>query len=321
MLIYKKNQGLTLIEIMVVTAIISMIMGISSAFLSNFGKKLALKTSTYQISTLLKAAKNFSIQENSECIINIDQEEGNFIIWGIKTIGFWHFEEKKDTGAFNRNVKAEKVTLTKGKIGNCFRYEAGKSKVICEGFTSIEIQDGFQFTFWVYPERNILRKEQTLWQLDEYYNLKISRENKLYLEVAKKVYDTIFFPLYRWHHIKIVDKKNYISVFINDVERIKTFYKYSPLPSKFQILLGKNFQGKIDHAGLFSNIILDSYSLKSPVFIKTSPENIVFNKYGHLSSLIHSGSISIVLFRPGVKKFMKVSISPMGAIRTFKSGF
>ncbi|MDP8230204.1 MAG: prepilin-type N-terminal cleavage/methylation domain-containing protein [Candidatus Gorgyraea atricola] len=72
--------GFTLVEMLVVLAIIAMLLGISLPFTSGFGKGLRIKTSARAIMGTLRVARSNAITHREENTVVFDIEEGEYWI-------------------------------------------------------------------------------------------------------------------------------------------------------------------------------------------------------------------------------------------------
>ncbi len=76
------SRSFTLVEMLVVLAVIAMIMGISIPFVASFGKGLRLKTSARGISGAMRVAKSNAITYRDEYSVVFDIENSSYWIEG-----------------------------------------------------------------------------------------------------------------------------------------------------------------------------------------------------------------------------------------------
>ncbi len=72
--------GFTLVEMLVVLAIVAMLLGISLPFTSGFGKGLRIKTSARAVMGTLRVARSNAITHREENTVVFDVEEGEYWI-------------------------------------------------------------------------------------------------------------------------------------------------------------------------------------------------------------------------------------------------
>jgi|TARA_Y100000031_G_C8052445_1_gene306787 prepilin-type N-terminal cleavage/methylation domain-containing protein len=75
-----RQKGFTLVEMLVVLAIIAMIMGLSVPFTTSFGKGLKIKTSARAIVGTIRLARSYAITRRKEYTIVFDVENNEYWI-------------------------------------------------------------------------------------------------------------------------------------------------------------------------------------------------------------------------------------------------
>ncbi|MBU0759563.1 MAG: GspH/FimT family pseudopilin [Candidatus Omnitrophica bacterium] len=75
-----KKRGFTLVEMLVVLAIIGMLLGISIPFTSGFGKGLRIKTASRAILGTLRVARSSAITYRDRQMVVFDAQEGAYWI-------------------------------------------------------------------------------------------------------------------------------------------------------------------------------------------------------------------------------------------------
>lgn len=292
---HENCRGFTLIEIMVVTALISILLGVMSALVTHFERRFALRKATVEISAALKVARNCALEERTFVRIDIDAGQGSLEFMGSRITGYWHFEDAITTGCLGRNGHVEGAALDAGKIGNCLRF-SGKARVRCGPLSHTDVRDGFLLSFWVYPEA-VLDRPQTLCQLGDLCQVQMDPTRSLFYVTPGQIYPLhLDLPLYRWSYLEMLHERdvvcfslNYIaSGYIPAEKKLKTFQD-SPL------YIGGFFFGKIDEVRLSALTPLQTVVLPDEIRIVRAPERILINRYAQLDHLVHVAPETIIL--------------------------
>lgn len=313
------QKGFTLLELMVVIALISMLLGIGSALFTHRGEQLALKMAAYQTAAVLQSAQNASLQENMASTVLVFAKENTLEVWSHRLAGVWHLEDAKAQGAWGRNGRATDVTAVPGKIGKALFFEAGKSKLDCGKVSTFGLSDGFHLSFWVYPERMNLSKPQTLLAIDGLCFLTLEEDSRLLLKTSSTTTRTDAFrlPLYQWSWVEITQDQAQCSLHVDHVLRLqkanasKAFY----LPGASSIQIGSFFQGKIDEVTLFSRVLSTRFSLPANVEIVESVPTIFFTREGHLDPSRHLGGVTLRLGKWEGNERIAITLSEIGQIQ------
>ena len=310
-------SGFTLIEIMVVMALMSIILGISSAFFTHFNRRLELRTTAGHIATLLRMAQNASLEQKTPTTIHITQKSKLVQVWGGRIAAYWSFERKKNGGALGLHAQSDNVRLVPGRIGRCFQFIAGKSRVNCGTFHRFGLRHGFIFSLWVYPYRPLDRQLQIIWQVDPFYSLAMQNDYSLLVSACDaRIATNYHLPLYQWSHLRIINDGRSISLVVNHILLAQKRFEAKPIPTDSLLLIGKHWQGKIDEPMLISRSVLESFRLPLQIdFIKT-PKLITFDSRGYLAPLLHSGAVTLTLGRSRKKERLDIRISAMGEVET-----
>lgn len=112
----RKNRGFTLIEILVVLVLMSLILGISAALLTNTLSGAKHKAAAREMVATLKYAKHLAAAKNEKQIIGFDLDAGNYWIKGRRVS---RIPEKTKIAIYESDINAEPVT-------------AGQYSLVCE---------------------------------------------------------------------------------------------------------------------------------------------------------------------------------------------
>ena len=119
----RRSRGLTLMELIVVMAILVILMGMSAAVYVNMSKAFKEQGAAADLDVLLRQARNNAISNNAPAFVEIDIAKREITPWVYKTVGQWHFEKVdgygRSNGAFHNAKLQGAVIYKEGKIGSC----------------------------------------------------------------------------------------------------------------------------------------------------------------------------------------------------------
>lgn len=311
----KKKKGFTLLELLVVCTIISMLLGISSAFLTQYNKRLALSSASKQTSLTIREAKNFALEARAPSLVEINKSAGTILVQGEKIVGYWHLEDLTSTGAFGLDAQIDKGKLVAGKIGQGIEFR-GQGGINCGECNRFGYYDKFVLSLWIFPYTATLGVESTLWKMGE-YSLHLSLDNTLYFmkKGSKNKFD-FFPPLYSWTHLRVEKRDKLLFVYANQ-KFIGTVFLGEPfLLTQEPLIWAEKFYGKIDEISLSAISIVEEYSLPERISFKEAPAKIEFDYEGNLNPRKHLVPLSIVLFdESSPEKLPVIEISLIGSVR------
>jgi len=303
---------MTLVELMVCLAIFAILLGMSSAFFSDFQDRFGLSNATFHLSIMLKNGKEWAKQENSQVLIKFfDQQRVE--LWGARTVGFWHCDDLATTGAFGLHGQVQNGFLEPGKIQKSLGFEPGQTKLDCGIFQRFGPLRGFSLRFWVYPGR--CSENQTLFQISDVLALRSTMDNGLVLETpTAKIYGQYTLPWYQWILLEVRSAHDYLSIWA-DERLIAQGVCRVVVPAHSRLLMGTYFRGRIDQIQLLSWTILDEFTLPDLVMLASTPSEIWWNSQGYLDGTKHTGSIQIVLQKTASTEKAQIAISEIGVVQ------
>ncbi len=150
--IQTRLRGLTLVEILIVTSIMAVLMGISVGFISKLNRVVGLKAEIARVDAVLRKARNTASTDETSAVVLIAPDRNSIAAMVVKTVGQWHFEDEITTGfGTNASVSGPKLTSPSGgKIGRCFSFDKGGT-INCGNPSSFNLPLGLTFEAWVFP--------------------------------------------------------------------------------------------------------------------------------------------------------------------------
>ncbi len=144
--------GITLIEILIVTSIMAVLMGISIGFISKLNRVVGLKAEAARLDAVLRKARNTASSDETEAVVRIDADRNSVTAFVVRTVGLWHFEDNVTTGfGNNASVSGPKLSSPSGgKIGRCFVFQKGDT-INCGNLHTFNLPLGLSFEAWVFP--------------------------------------------------------------------------------------------------------------------------------------------------------------------------
>lgn len=94
MVIHRRNtdSGFTLIELLVVLSILTMVLGMSVSVFRSFGEGQTLEIASSQVSTAVRAARNWSVSTGMPSRVLVDPDNRKVTAYGFSTVAAWDFE-------------------------------------------------------------------------------------------------------------------------------------------------------------------------------------------------------------------------------------
>lgn len=91
----ERSLGVTLIEVLVVLAILTMVLGVSVTAYRKLGSSYTLPAAASQVSSVIRAARNFSVSSGvpSKVFVDASPDLPQISAFGFKLVANWHFED------------------------------------------------------------------------------------------------------------------------------------------------------------------------------------------------------------------------------------
>jgi prepilin-type N-terminal cleavage/methylation domain-containing protein len=339
-----KSGGFTLIEVLVVMAIISVLMGFGIGMyqsLSALGKATQARNTIIET---MQAVKNTSLKLDAALVVD---PQGN-LVYGLQfaTVASCNFEPPIDPEAdpgiiqglsykSGRNNGGELQAFPFGHTGGGIGFPVG-GEVNFANFADYDLREGVTIDIWVYPMAN---RTADLVRKGESYGLRLRRgsgapvvEGFLNLGeitnaqgvvgAGKERFDTGTYQLKlnRWNGIRMKYDRNSISLSVDAygrglVERFVKREENRPIRPDLDadLIVGSDtFSGRMDDFKLYGILAGATRRLPSDVAIEGDEVRTIFFSGGKLDPRHHSAPETIVLIYEGVPR--PITIGLLGSI-------
>lgn len=158
-----RRAGFTLLELMTVLAILAFVAGMSVGVYREVAIRNILPAAASQVSSVIRAARNFSISSGLPSRVAIDREEGTIAAFGFELVASWSFEDLEAyeigqelprgtalSGAFREAAETQGVIeVGDGRIGRCLVLLDEGASAVAERRPRYDSPRGFSLEAWV----------------------------------------------------------------------------------------------------------------------------------------------------------------------------
>ena len=310
----RSELGYTLVELIVVIAIISTLMGIGVAGYLAMGRSMSTEARLSEIEDALRSARNFAVVSGSTARVDIDTQARTLTPVGFKVIGLWHLES--DEGAYERDLLIEKAEHTKGKIGDGVMFNGKGSYAYCDEPGELHRQSGVYLEAWLFPMLSGV--DQYIFRKPKDFDLKLTRYGALEgggKSTRIEVTD-YFLPLYRWAKVALLIDQDRMQVFVDDILRaeLDEGLELPKAEEPFQISdPGEPFGGIVDEVRFLGLRRGRPVTLPPDYKLVCGSRAIYFDTNGRLHSSHHGGEVTVGL--DDGKKARTLIVGRTGLIR------
>lgn len=166
------NSGFTLIELLVVLSILTMVLGMSVSVFRSFGEGQTLEIASSQVSTAVRAARNWSVSTGMPSRVLVDPDNRKVTAYGFSTVAAWDFEGLSSEprgvplgdafpvrGAFRQEaIVTGHVEAASGSVGSGILCVNDGAALQAQWLPRYDVHRGFSVDAWVQfwqPEWNI----------------------------------------------------------------------------------------------------------------------------------------------------------------------
>ncbi|OUU26125.1 MAG: hypothetical protein CBC13_00860 [Planctomycetia bacterium TMED53] len=156
-------KGVTLIELLVVLSILTMVLGMSVSVFRSFGEGQTLEVAASQVSTAVRAARNWSISTGMPSRVLVDPDARKVTAYGFSTVAAWDFEDLSGEtpqqplpdnlaveGAFRQQARVTgHVEAGEGSVGTGLFCINDGAALQAEWLPRYDVHRGFSVEAWV----------------------------------------------------------------------------------------------------------------------------------------------------------------------------
>ncbi len=309
-----RRAGVTLLEVLVVLAILSMIFGLTIGLLRNANRDLGVMAAANTITSLLRAAGEHARAENSPAwvLLDIDDRVAGTLI--RDTIVMCHFE---DTSAgFGKTLQVNGPVQVLGRVGLAYKFTSSNT-IDCGDIPRFAPDQGIAIEMW------FNRAPGT----GKHILASIGKEMEVYVDpigqINVKVGSTIAnsgqnrVPREWWAYCQAIYNGREIKILINGAEAGSTPCRYT-WKGAAPLTLGSKkdgITGLLDEVRVSVIVPHDTYPLPPQVEfelpktakIQDGEFLIAFDASGRLDATRHPAEVPITLKSPAASKLLVVT--------------
>ena len=313
---FSTTKGITLIELMVVMAIISIVLGASSAFFTQFNKRLAVQGAAFEIRNVLRACKNYAAESQNNSTVRIVDDA--IILQGSRLLGCWHLEKisQATSDGFGGKISVEGGKTIPGKIGSAISLEKIEN-INCGRMQQLGLNHAFIISFWCFFYTG-QTSNRSVFSLGENGNLQLTPQHTLIFSWrGESIQTPLSIPLFEWVHIKVRCDGDNATIFVNNIEeKSAKFSTFLPVEDyEAELIFAENAQFHLDEIVVETLVELERYTLPENIVFGPSTTPIVFDETGKLHPLYHQGNASVTVVEQGTEKQFTVRASLMGQLK------
>jgi len=267
-----RDRGVTLLELLIVLAIIAVLTGMGLAVMSRSDKQMSFSGTRGAMISLIRYARSAAITKKLSTRVVIEPVTKQMYCLIPQTVGLWHFEDNQNgvtTGALGCDGKLSAGVLitSEGKYGKALLFDKG-GVVDCGRLLmprdAESLRNGVVLDAWVYPE--VIEDEVILERSDD-ISLALHKDGRLSgrlggLTVTTPGTDTV--PIQGWSHIRLCYQNDILALLVNH-KLVAQVTGVTELSSICALTVSSNtfpFKGKIDEVSIGFYSKVDVYCMQ-----------------------------------------------------------
>ncbi len=337
----RRLRGVTLVELMVVIAIITVVMGIGVGVWVSFRSGSARDNAFRSLVVACRRARIFSLEESAPSRLIIKRPRNGphgFHAEGLRLVGYWHLESSPPqdpdghdplVGFAGRKLEQsggvfhDENGVVPGYHGTGISFKEGGTVIL--PVDSLRLPRGGQISFHYWPLA--VDRKQGLISRGKDLEVTLSPEGKIEAQIASVMVATEGYklPRGRWSRIALFYSSHDIRIIVNGVERARSKPDDEvelPEPRELDLALeigsGEwKIYGRLDDIAVHRTVRERDVQLPAGMRLECDVNEIRFDSAGMLDRRFHNGPVKIVIVAPkeeGQVSRRTVSVDLMGNI-------
>lgn len=314
-----RGAGFTLLELMVVMAILGVLLGMSAAVFSKASRSYRFVSVVNQAATILRAARNDALASESLATVRLEEREDGFFLSAVtqRTLASWHLEEPGET-CLGKTLSGGQA-WPKGKIGGCLAVAPGN--VISAGpSTGLPAREGLAMSAWFNGEE-AGASDQVLFDYGGQLTVSWLDDGSLEAQVAgisARTGPLLMLP-YRWVQVEVVYDRSQLTLVVNGIVQASVACD-SPLNlSAAPVTISSKsrpFAGLVDEWRIAVFNRPEEIRVPEDVKFVAGPRTIRFTSQGRLDPNVHPQGAALVFYDPNKERWREVAVSAIGRVRS-----
>lgn len=311
-----QQAGFTLLEIMVVMAIMAVVLGMSTAFLQQMNRGYKFTSAAAKVVTTIRQARNFSLASRTYSQVVIDAKTGWIQPLGQKPVAVWHLETGTED-ASGGHALGGTGDPTAGKVGNAVLFASAGQFLDAGRCNKFGAQAGVSISAWFYGMSN---PTGILFDFGGALKVEWLADGAVQATGPSgdvKTPEGVFVPG-RWTKVEVVYDRELLVLAIDGVRMAAKAGNEPMQLSAASFTIGhakKPYIGKVDEVQLAAIIRPDRVVLSDGIELKRSPRVIRFDRQGNLDPLTHAGDQRIWIFSKSEARWRLIEVSLGGRVR------
>ena len=309
-----RRRGVTLLEILVVLAILSMIFAMTIGIMRNSNRDLGVMAAANTVTGLLRAAGEHARAENSPAWVALNRDTRTAGTLIRETIVMCHFEDT--SGGFGKTIDPHGAVQVLGRVGLAYKFR-GSDTIDCGDIPKFAIDQGIAIEMWF--NRNPGTGKHVLASIGKEMEVFVDAVGRVHARVGQTIANsgTNLIPREWWTYCQAIYNGREIKILLNGAEAGSVACRHEWRSAAPLVLGAKKdgIAGVLDEVRVSVIVPHDTYSLPPQVEFEF-PRNakiqdgeylIGFDGTGRLDPTRHLGDVTLILRSPATSKTLVIT--------------